>query len=170
VVLAIFPVAGLLGIPNTLLVIATCFLYPPVPGGLYALAGALLSAAVTYLAGRLLGRHAVRRLAGSRLNAITRRLAREGAWTIAVLRLLPIAGFSTVNAVAGASRIRLRELMLGTALGMAPWIVLTLTFVDRVRAVLIEPGPVSYALLAADTFFIVVAVLFVWRRFGALES
>jgi phospholipase D1/2 len=170
VVLAVFPVAGLLGIPITLLVIATCFLYAPVLGGLYALAGALLSAAVVYIAGRLLGRHTVRRLAGSRLNAITRRLAREGVWAIAVLRLLPIAGFSTVNAVAGASRIRLRELMLGTALGIAPWIVLTLTFVDRVRAVLTQPGPVSYALLMADTALIVLAVLFVWRRFGAWEA
>jgi hypothetical protein len=53
---------------------------------------------------------------------------------------------------------------------MAPWIVLTLTFVDRVRAVLTQPGPVSYALLMADIALIGLAVLFVWRRFGALES
>jgi phosphatidylserine/phosphatidylglycerophosphate/cardiolipin synthase-like enzyme/uncharacterized membrane protein YdjX (TVP38/TMEM64 family) len=166
VMLAAYPVAGLLGIPVTLLVIATCFLFPPVAGGFYALAGALLSAAATYGAGRLAGRNLVRRIAGARLNAITRRLAREGVWAVAALRLLPIAGFSTVNAVAGASRIPLRDLMLGTAFGMAPWILLTLTFVDRVRAVLSEPGPVSYALLAADAALIAAAVVFVWRRFG----
>ncbi|HEX6319887.1 MAG TPA: VTT domain-containing protein [Burkholderiales bacterium] len=165
---AAYIVAGLLGLPITLLVIATCFIFAPLPASLYALGGALLSAAVTYGAGRVLGRDAVRRLAGSRLNAVTRRLAGKGAWAVAVLRLLPIAGFSTVNAVAGASRIPLRHLLLGTALGLAPWILLTLTFVDRVRAALSEPGPVSYALLAADTALIVVAVRFVWRRFGAV--
>jgi phosphatidylserine/phosphatidylglycerophosphate/cardiolipin synthase-like enzyme/uncharacterized membrane protein YdjX (TVP38/TMEM64 family) len=164
---AAYIVAGLLGLPITLLVIATCFIFAPLQASLYALGGALLSAAVTYGAGRILGRDAVRRLAGSRLNAVTHRLARKGAWAVAVLRLLPIAGFSTVNAVAGASRIPLRHLLLGTALGLAPWILLTLTFVDRVRAALSEPGAVSYALLAADTALIVVAVRFVWRRFGA---
>ena len=44
----------------------------------YAFAGALLSAAVTYWIGRRVGRHAVRRLAGTRLNRITRRLAKKG--------------------------------------------------------------------------------------------
>jgi phosphatidylserine/phosphatidylglycerophosphate/cardiolipin synthase-like enzyme/uncharacterized membrane protein YdjX (TVP38/TMEM64 family) len=165
--LGIYMVAGLLGIPVTLLVVATCFLFAPLPGALTALGGALLSAAVTYGAGRLAGRHVVRRLAGSRLNAVTRRLARRGPWAVAALRLLPIAGFSTVNAVAGASRLPLRDLLLGTAVGLVPLILLTLIFVNRVRAALADPGPVSYGLLAADTALIVAALLFVWRRFGA---
>jgi uncharacterized membrane protein YdjX (TVP38/TMEM64 family) len=169
-VLAAYVAGGLLGIPITLLVIATCFLFPPVPGALTALAGALLSAAATYGAGRLLGRHAVRRLAGSRLNAITLRLARKGVLAVAALRLRPIAGFSMVNAVAGASRIRLRDLLLGTMLGLAPWIRLALPSVNRGRAVLADPGPVTYALLAADAALIVVAVRWIWRRFGASQA
>ncbi|HJV11512.1 MAG TPA: VTT domain-containing protein [Burkholderiales bacterium] len=166
IILLAFPVAGLAGLPVTPLVILACFLFEPLAGGIYALAGALISAAVTYAAGRLLGRNLVRRLAGSRLNAITARFARKGVWAVAALRLLPIAGYSTVNAVAGASRVRFAELMLGTALGMIPWILLTLTFVDRVRVVLREPGPVTYALLAADVALIVAAVVYVRRRFG----
>jgi phosphatidylserine/phosphatidylglycerophosphate/cardiolipin synthase-like enzyme/uncharacterized membrane protein YdjX (TVP38/TMEM64 family) len=164
--LAVYVVAGLLGAPMSLLVVATCFAFPPLTGALTALAGAILSAAATYAAGRIAGRHVVRRIAGSRLNGVTRRLARRGFLAVTALRLLPVAGFSTVSAVAGASRLPLGALLAGTALGMAPWILLTLTFVDRVRAVLTEPGPVSYSLLAADTALIVAAVLFVWRRFG----
>ena len=68
--------------------------------------------------------------------------------------------------MAGASRVRFAELMLGIALGMIPWILLTLTFVDRVRAALREAGPVSYALLAADVALIAAAVVYVRRRFG----
>ena len=166
IILLAFPIAGLAGVPITPLVILACFLFEPLAGGFYALAGALISAAVTYAAGRLLGRNLVRRLAGSRLNAITARLARKGVWSVAALRLLPIAGYSTVNAVAGASRVRFAELMLGTALGMIPWILLTLSFVDRVRAALREAGPVSYALLAADVALIVAAVVYVRRRCG----
>ena len=73
----------------------------------------------------------------------------------------------TVNAVAGASRLPLRDLLLGTAVGLVPLILLTLIFVNRVRAALADPGPASYGLLAADTALIVAALLFVWRRFGA---
>ncbi len=166
-VLAGYVVGGLLGFPITPLVIGTCFLFAPLPAAAYALGGALLSAAATYAAGRMLGREAIRRLAGSRLNAVTSRLARKGLWAVAALRLLPVAGFSTVNAIAGASRIRLRDLMLGTVLGLAPWLLLTLTFVDRVRAVRAEPGPASYALLVADVALVIAAAVFVWRRFAA---
>ena len=165
--MVVFVVAPLLGVPITLLIIATCFLFPPLSGGFYAFGGVLLSAAATYGVARLLGRNAVRRLAGWRLNAVTRRLARKGAWAVAGLRLLPIASFSTVNAVAGASRIRLRDLMFGTALGMAPWIVMTLTFVDRVRAMVADPRPARMlALLAADIVLILLLVLFLRRRFA----
>ena len=167
---AAFPLAGLIGVPVTLLVVVTCFLFPAALAALCAFGGALLSAAVTYGAGRLLGRNAVRRLAGARLNAITHRLVRRGLWSVAALRLLPVAGFSTVNVVAGASRLPFLELLAGTAIGMAPWILLALTFVDRVRAAMREPSTVTYALLAADTALIVVAVLFVWRRFGLAEE
>lgn len=165
-VLFAFIIAPLLGFSITLLIAAVGFLFPPLPGALYALGGALLSAAATYGVARLMGRNVVRRLAGSALNAVTDRLASNGVWAVAGLRLLPIASFSTVSAVAGASHIRLGNVLLGTALGFAPWILLTLSFVDRVRAVLRDPGLVSYALLAANIGLILAGVLFVWRYFG----
>jgi phospholipase D1/2 len=64
-------------------------------------------------------------------RSMAARLARKGVWSVAALHLLPIAGYSTVNAVAGASRVRFAELTLGTALGMIHRILLTLTFVER---------------------------------------
>ena len=104
------------------------------------LAGALLNAAVTYRVGRWLRRDTVRRLAGQRLNRITRRLARRGVLAIVILRLLPIAPFTMVNAVAGASRIRADELLIGTAIGIAPGIALTMLFVDWLSGALADPG------------------------------
>jgi phospholipase D1/2 len=166
VALGLYVLGGLVVVPVTLLVIATAIAFGPLLGGIYALAGALLSAAVTYGIGLAAGRHAVRRLAGWRLNRITRRLARRGLIGVAIIRLLPIAPFSVVNAVAGASRVGLRDFLLGTALGMAPVIALAVVFVDRVRAALANPGPVTYAALAADTALIVAAAVFIWRRFG----
>jgi phosphatidylserine/phosphatidylglycerophosphate/cardiolipin synthase-like enzyme/uncharacterized membrane protein YdjX (TVP38/TMEM64 family) len=166
VALAAFIVAGLVGVPLTVLIIATALLFATPLGTLYALLGALLSALVTYSAGRALRRDTVRRLAGVRLNAITRRLGRRGVLAIAILRLLPVGHYSIVNAVAGASRIPLRDFLLGTAIGVAPLIVLVFSFVDRARAAFLDPGPVTYAALAAVTGIIAAGAVVVWRRFG----
>jgi phospholipase D1/2 len=165
-ILALYVLAALLLVPVTLLIVATAALFSPLEAGAYAFGGVLLSAAATYGAGRALGRHAVRRVAGSRLNEITRKLAAEGILSVAILRLVPIAPFSTVNAVAGASRVPLRDFLLGTAIGTAPLIALAIAFVDRAKAALANPGVASYAGLATLAAVIAAGALFVWRRFG----
>ena len=168
-VLAGYVVAGLLLIPVTALIVATGVVFGPLLGGVYALSGALLSAAVTYSIGRRLGRNTVRRLAGPRLNRITRRLARKGVMAIAVVRLLPIAPFSVVNAVVGASHIPLRDFLIGTAVGMAPGIAMTVIFVDRITAAVTDPGVGTFATLAALAAVLVGAALYVRRRFGRAD-
>ncbi|MCI3951167.1 MAG: rane protein [Burkholderiales bacterium] len=167
---AVYVAAGLFVIPITLLIIVTCVFFGPLLGATYALAGTFASALATYGAGRLLGRQVVRRIAGVRLNFITRKLARRGMMAVAILRLLPVAPYSIVNAVAGASRVPLRDFLTGTVIGIAPAIALAATFVDRLQAALNDPGPVSYAALAADVALIVVAAAFVWQRFGRSET
>jgi phospholipase D1/2 len=162
-----FVAASLAGVPLTPLVIAMALLFDTPLGTLYTLIAALFSALAAYAAGRAFGRDTVRRFAGLRLNAITRRLARHGTLAIAVLRLIPVGHYSVVSAVAGASRIRLSDFLLGTAIGVAPIIVLAFSFVDRARAAFLEPGPVTYASLAAVTGIIAVGAVVVWRRFGS---
>ena len=169
-VLAAYVVAGLLVIPVTALIVATGIVFGPLLGGLYAMSGALLSAAVTYSIGRRLGRNTVRHLAGSRLNRITRHLAKRGLLAIIAVRLLPIAPFSVVNAVAGASRIGLRKFLLGSAIGLAPGITITMLFVDRVTAAVSNPGAGTFVTLGAFTAMIVAIAVLVHRRFAAREN
>ncbi len=164
--LGAYVVAGLLGVPVSLLIIATCFTYEPLAAALYAIAGSLLSAVVNYGVGRMIGRNAVRRIAGARLNEITRRLARNGPLAVAALRLLPIASFPKLNLVAGASRIRPRDFLLGTGVGLLPPILLALLLAGRVRDVLEEPGWLHWGLLALAVLAMAALVLAVWRRFG----
>jgi uncharacterized membrane protein YdjX (TVP38/TMEM64 family) len=170
VVLLAYVVGGLLVVPVTALIIATGIVFGPLLGTVYALSGALLSAALTYSIGKRIGRHAVRKLAGSRLNRITRRLARKGTMAIAIVRLLPIAPFTVVNAVAGASHIGFREFMLGTALGMLPGIVATVVFIDRVAAAVTDPGLATVLMLVGFGALIVAAALFVHRKLARPES
>jgi phospholipase D1/2 len=149
-VLTAYVAGGLIGVPVTLLhVVAGIALAFPW-SFLYALSGSLLSAAAVYALGRLLGKDAVRRLGGKRLNRISRRLAHRGWLTMVVVRNLPVVPFSVVNLVIGASRIDFKDYLLGTALGMAPSILLITVFSERLLCLIREPswGNLAWAGLA----------------------
>lgn len=118
--IVIVMVGSLIAIPVTLLIVACMLVFGGLAGAVYGLTGAMLSAVVAYVAGQYLGRNTIRRLAGPRLNHISKRLANRGILTVVVIRLIPIAPFVVVNLVAGVSHIRLRDFIIGSAIGMLP--------------------------------------------------
>jgi uncharacterized membrane protein YdjX (TVP38/TMEM64 family) len=167
VVLGAYVIAGLLVVPVMLVITVTGVVFGPLVGGIYALAGSLLSGAVTYAIGRRLGRETVRRLAGKRLNAITRGLAKRGLLTMILVRVVPVAPYTIVNVVAGASHIGWRDFLLGTTLGMLPGIAATVLFVDRLIDAVRHPGPKTIALLALIAAAVIALALLVHRRLAA---
>ncbi len=116
-------IAGLVLFPITVLIIASVLAFGPIPGFLYALSGSLASALATYILGRTLGRKTVRKMVGKRLNKLSRRLARKGMLTMITVRIVPVAPFTVINIVAGASHIKFRDYFWGTLLGMFPGIL-----------------------------------------------
>lgn len=138
-VLAVYLIAGLVMLPVTFLVGTTAIVFGPMESVLYSLAGCLLSAALSYAIGRRLGRETVRKVAGGRLNRLSKRLAKRGVLTVVLVRLVPVAPFSVVNMVAGASHIAFRDYLIGTAVGMIPGIVLVTLFCDSLAGVMREP-------------------------------
>jgi len=167
IVLGAYVLAGLLVVPVMLVITVTGIVFGPLVGGIYALAGSMLSGIVTYAIGRKLGRETVRRVAGKRLNAITRGLAKRGLLTMILVRIVPVAPFTVVNVVAGASHIGWRDFLLGTALGMLPGIVATVLFVDRLIAAVRHPGPKTIALLTLLAAVLIATALLVHRRLAA---
>jgi len=137
---AAFVLAGLVAFPVTLLIMLTVLSFGALTGFASALAGSLASALAGYGLGVLLGRHTVRRLAGGRLNRISKRLARRGLLAVVLSRVVPIAPFSIINLVGGASHVSLRDFALGTLIGMTPGIAAVTLFTDRVRAMLEHPS------------------------------
>jgi uncharacterized membrane protein YdjX (TVP38/TMEM64 family) len=166
VTLAVYAIGAFIAAPIVLLVLATALLFDPVPAGAYAYIGTMTNAIISYWLGWRLGRHRVRTLAGSRLNRITRQLARQGFLAIAAIRMMRIAPFWKVNLVAGASHIRWRGFILGTALGVIPPIVMTVVFVDRAEAAIVDPGVGTILALTAVTVLLVAGAALIWRRFS----
>jgi phospholipase D1/2 len=139
-VVGVFVIAGLVAFPVTLLIVFTVLSFGTLTGFAAALAGALASALVGYGLGVLLGRRTVRWLAGGRLNRISRRLAQRGLLAVVLSRVVPIAPYSIVNLVGGASHVSLRDFILGTLIGMTPGIAAVALFTGRVRAMLEDPS------------------------------
>ena len=146
-------VAGLtlalvLAVPLMFLTLVAVAAYGPLAGSACIVAGALLSAAVSYGIGRYLGREVVERMAGPRVNHLSRQLARRGMLAVIAVRLVPVAPFAVVNMVAGASHIRLRDLLLGSAIGIQPGTLGVALFLEQIQAALRDPSPLTLALAA----------------------
>lgn len=162
-VLGAYLLASLSAMPITLLIVVTALVFGPGAGFAYALAGSLLGGGVTFAIGRALGRDTVRRLAGARLNELRRRLGNGGVLAVVVLRLFPVAPFALVNLVAGATQLRARDFLLGTAFGMAPGILAVTVFSDRLAVALWNPSPGALALLAAAAALIAAGAFVLYR-------
>jgi phospholipase D1/2 len=159
-VLGAYLLAATLAVPITVLILLTVLVFGPYAGFAYSVSGSLLGAVFTYWLGHVLGRDTVRHLAGRRLNTLSRRLARHGLLAVLAVRMIPVAPFTVVNLVAGASHIRFRDFMLGTLLGMTPGILAVTLFADRIAAVLRDPSPATLALLGVA---VAVIVLGAWK-------
>ncbi|MEX0959430.1 MAG: VTT domain-containing protein [Burkholderiales bacterium] len=136
-------------VPLTLMIVASVLVFGPFIGGLYALCGGWLGSIAGYGIGSGLGRSSIRRLAGARLNTISRRLAKRGVVTVAAARLLPVAPFTIVNMVAGASHIRFRDFAIGSAIGLLPGTIAVALFVETVASAVRTPSMFEVAMVAA---------------------
>ena len=149
--------------PLTVLIFVCGLVFGPWQGFLYSLLGALLSAMLTFALGHLLGRNTVRRFAGRKLGELNRRLARRGLMTIILVRIIPVAPFTVINMVAGASRIRFRDFMIGSAIGLLPGITGMSIFTDRLAAAIEQPTLLAFAVLAAVVGILIVSGWALWR-------
>jgi phospholipase D1/2 len=147
IALLAYVAGGLLMFPVTVLIALTAMGFGPVTGFLYAAVGSAVSAALTYQIGAVAGRRGLRRLFGRRLNKVSRALGKRGILSVVALRLVPMAPFTVVNLISGASHIRFGDYMLGTLVGMAPGIAVMTAMGDRLRQVLHNPSAANVGLL-----------------------
>lgn len=169
-VLAAYVVAVTLAMPVYVLITAGALVFGPWPGMAYALGGMVLGAWFTYGLGRLTGARLIERMADDRFGVLLQRLQQRGLLAVVVIRFLPIAPFLLVNMTAGAVRVRQRDFVLGTFLGLLPGTVMISLFTDRLAAAWRDPGTGTWVALGA----FVVALGLVWwlvrRRLGRLSA
>jgi phospholipase D1/2 len=170
VALVCFAIGGVVVFPINLLIAATIVVFGPWAGAAYALAGSILSAEVVYDIGRLLPASVFARAMGARGERLRAKIVDYGFLAVALVRLVPIAPYSVVSLIAGAARVRRVGYWIGTALGMLPGIILYALFVDRARAALLDPHPLTWLALAAALALMIVVALLVRRHASGTAS
>ncbi len=134
-------------------------------GGLFALIGNVLGAAIACQVMRVAGDRFFGDALRARLGTLETVLERQGLWVILLLRINPITSSDLVSYAAGLTHIPLWKVLVGTALGMAPLCWLQAYLAEG----LMERFPhLLYPLLVASILYVLL-VLWAIRKMGSTK-
>ena len=167
VVLAYTPACFIL-FPRPLITLAAVAAFGPVPAFFYALGGVVLASGATYVAGRRMRHDTVRRLGGAQLDRMIDVLKKHGLLAMTLLRLVPVAPFFVQGVVAGAVRLKLWHLLVGTALGHLPGTLATTVFGDQLQGAL-TGGEINWWLVGGCVAALGVGIVLVKRWFSKMS-
>jgi len=162
-VLGLVAVTSLAMIPLSALVVAAALILDPWQAFAASMAGALISAAVAFVAGELGGGRILEHYGESRVHRLSKRLSDRGILAVAVLRLIPVAPYTVVNVVAGASHLQLGKFMVGTAIGLVPGLAALTWFSGSLVEVVRNPSAETLGVLGVVMVLIVIGVLLMRR-------
>jgi len=126
---------GSLFAPVTPFTVAGAVIFGKFHGMFYNFAGDLAGASIAFFLGRYFLHGMARNFLEARLPWLDRKVAEEGFSVIFYLRIFWFP-FIVLNYGAGATRIRFREYLLGTALGIAPAVFIVTYFVGALKELL----------------------------------
>jgi uncharacterized membrane protein YdjX (TVP38/TMEM64 family)/phosphatidylserine/phosphatidylglycerophosphate/cardiolipin synthase-like enzyme len=165
VLMASYTPACLVMFPRPLITLAAIIAFGPWMGFLYSLTGIVASSVVTYYIGRRMRRDTVRRLAGPKLDRMIEVLKKHGLLAMTLLRLVPIAPFAVESIVAGAIRMKVWHVAVGTAIGLLPGTLATTIFGDAIETALTGAGSVNWWLVGGAVALLTGGIVAVRRWF-----
>jgi uncharacterized membrane protein YdjX (TVP38/TMEM64 family) len=170
-VLAVFVLSGFVAFPVVVLIAGTTAVFGVWPGMLYAGIGAMASALATYSLGWWLGQRRLRHYFGPRVNRIKQSFEGRGIVTVTAIRLIPAAPYTLVNLAAGALKIPPLEYTVGTALGLAPGILVMSLLGSTIVGIIAHPtlGGIAFLFgLLIATVLLSVGLQMIVRRLQRL--
>lgn len=169
VLMASYTPACLVLFPRPLITLAAVIAFGPWLGFFYSLTGICAASAVTWYMGLHMRRDTVRRLAGRRLGRMIEVMRRRGLVAMTLLRLVPLAPFAVESIVAGAIRMKLWHVVVGTAIGLLPGTLTTTVFGDAIETAVTGSGPVNWWLVGGAAAVLAAGAWAVKRWFTRME-
>ena len=134
VYMLIYAVGACLFVPGTLLTALGAAIFGPYWGFLYVWVGAMIGASTAFWIGRTLGRDFAASLIGDRLKKYDDAIERNGFATTLYLRLVYFP-FTPMNFGMGLTKVRFRDYLFGTGLGIIVGTFIFTFFVGTLKEV-----------------------------------
>ncbi|MFZ7110627.1 MAG: TVP38/TMEM64 family protein [Desulfatiglandales bacterium] len=134
VYMVLYAVGVCLFLPGTLLTGLGAAVFGPYRGFLYVWIGAMLGASAAFIIGRTLGREFAASLIGDRLKKYDDAIERNGFATVLYLRLVYFP-FTPMNFGMGLTKVRFRDYLAGTGLGIIVGTFIFTFFIGTVKEV-----------------------------------
>ncbi|WP_428265853.1 TVP38/TMEM64 family protein [Haliangium sp.] len=118
----VYVVATVLWIPGSVLTIAAGFVYGLIGGTLVVIPSSVAGATLAFVIARFLARDWVRArlMRHPRLAAVDAAIGERGFSIVMLLRLSPLFPFVALNYALGLTKVRLRDYVLASVVGMIP--------------------------------------------------
>jgi uncharacterized membrane protein YdjX (TVP38/TMEM64 family) len=163
----IYVAAAVLFVPGSVLTLGAGAVFGVVLGSVYVSIAATLGATAAFLVGRHLARDWVaKKIEGhASFAAIDRAVAEEGWKIVGLTRLSPVFPFTLLNYAFGLTRVRLRDYVLASWIGMMPGTVMYvyLGSLARVGVAGEQKSPAEWALYAVGLAATIGVTVFVTR-------
>lgn len=138
--------------PIAVMSLSAGVIFGPIIGGLAILAGALLGTTLTFFISRFLGtRYVHKMIKGKNIESFQNQLSQHGFLVILPIRLIGFPPWEFVNYASGLSKIKYRDYIAATMIGILPATFAQTFFVDRL-ANFNWKDPALYIAVAAFLF------------------
>ena len=119
VFIALSAISCIFAVPASIFVLAAGAIWGWFMGGIYAIAGAMIGATLSFLAGRFMGEGLIDRF-GKAGQYVAKQVDHAGFKSLLVLRCIPGIPFAVLNYGAGVARVKLSDFVLATFVGCSP--------------------------------------------------
>lgn len=162
---ALYVVSTVFFVPGSVLTLGAGAIFGVVWGSVYVSLGATLGATAAFLVGRYLARGWVtKKIAGNaKFAAMDRAVGHEGWKIVGLARLSPVFPFTLLNYAFGLTRVKLRDYVLASWIGMMPGTVMYVYLGSLARPAAREKSPVEWALYGVGLVATIVVTVLITR-------
>ncbi len=131
VYIIMFTLVPLTLFPDSILALAGGMIFGVYWGSIYILIGAACGGSIAFYISRYLGRGMVEKLIKHKLALFENGVEKRGFLLIIILRLIPLIPFDIISYGAGLSKIKYKDFILGTMIGIIPGVFVYANLGDK---------------------------------------
>lgn len=117
--------------PDSILAVAGGMAFGLIYGTLYTIIGAVFGATLSFYIARFLGRDVVNKLVHGKGKWFENGVEKKGFFVVLMLRLIPLVPFDIISYGAGLSKIKFKDFLLGTVIGIVPGVLVFSNLGDK---------------------------------------